>query len=313
MPWNLRQLSWIKNLRRSCFQSRFSNSVTSFFTNGINNQLQKSNRKQDVQAKQRWMSVCHQYVQSDTNVNEETARPPWDNCRAEKEFGPLFLIINKTKGQETELIKLSEEVLRPQTHQSTASSILNRQTTLITRPNEMELQFDLLDDDAQLSQSSSRISNDKDVSLISSGTNLSRQSTLAPSDDNEQIQHQRALEEKQTRSNIFNQPPPIPPRPMQPPLFLLPSRKTGPQIQHVLEAHQKNPIKAVNESLLKSKNNLENQSNTPNPITCSDKETGQKFTSLTKSGELIIASNLVNRDVREKETAQFNWCNNFNT
>ena len=68
----------------------------------------------------------------------------------------------------------------------------------------MELQVDLLDDDGQLSQSSSGISNDNEVSLISSRTNLSRHSTLAPTDDNEQIQHQRALEEKQTRSNIFN-------------------------------------------------------------------------------------------------------------
>ena len=32
------------------------------------------------------MSVCHQYVQSDRNVNEETARSPWENCGAEKEF-----------------------------------------------------------------------------------------------------------------------------------------------------------------------------------------------------------------------------------
>ena len=97
----------------------------------------------------------------------------------------MSLMINKTKFQETELKKLSEEVMRQQPHLSTASSILNRQTTLITRLNEMELQVDLLDDDGQLSQSSSRIRDN--VSLISNRRNLSRQSTPAPSDDKERI------------------------------------------------------------------------------------------------------------------------------
>ena len=122
-----------------------------------------------------------------------------------KSFQSLSLIINKIKGQETELKKLSEEVMRQQPHQSTASTILNRQTALITRLNELELRVDLLDDDGQLSQSSSRIRDD--VSMISSRRNLSRQSTPAPSDDKERIQHQRDIEEKQTSSNIFNQPP----------------------------------------------------------------------------------------------------------
>ena len=56
-----------------------------------------------------------------------------------KSFRSLSLMVNKFKGQETELRKLSEEVMRHQPHQSTASSILNRQTTLITRLNELEL------------------------------------------------------------------------------------------------------------------------------------------------------------------------------
>ena len=99
----------------------------------------------------------------------------------ERSFRSLSLMINKIKGLEAELKKLSEEVMRQQPHQSTASSILNRQTTLITRLNELELQIDLLDDDGQLSQSSSRIRDD--VSMISSRRNLSQQPTLAPRDD----------------------------------------------------------------------------------------------------------------------------------
>ena len=228
-----------------------------------------------------------------------------------KSFRSLSLMINKIKGQETELKKLSEEVMRQQPHQSTASSILNRQTALITRLNELELRVDLLDDDGQLSQSSSRIRDD--VSMISSRRNLSRQSTPAPSDDKERIQHQRDIEEMQTSSNLFNQPPPIPPRPRQSSLFLQTSNEPGLQIQHVLEAHQRNPKKEVHESLLKSKNNLENQTNAPNPFPCLDKDTSQEFISPTRSGKLEIASNLVNRDVCDIETAQINLSDNFDT
>ena len=48
-----------------------------------------------------------------------------------KSFRSLSLMINKIKGQETELKKLSEEVMRQQPHQCTAASILNRQTALM--------------------------------------------------------------------------------------------------------------------------------------------------------------------------------------
>ena len=210
-----------------------------------------------------------------------------------RSFHSLSLMINKIKGQKAELKRLSEEVMRQQPHQSTASSILNRQTTLITRLNELELQVDLLDDDGQLSQSSSRIRDD--VSMISSRRNLSQQSTPVPSADRERIQHQRDIEEKQTSSNFINQPPPIPPRPRQPSLFLQTSNEPGLQIQHVLEAHQRNPKREVHESLLKSKNNFENQKNAPNPFPYFDKDTSQEFTSPTRLGKLEITSTLKNR------------------
>ena len=111
----------------------------------------------------------------------------------------------------------------------------------MTRLNELELEVDLLDDDGQLSQSSSRIR--EDFSMISSRRNLSRQSTPVPSDNMEQIQHQRDIEKKPTSCNIFNQPPPIPPRPRQRSMFLQPSNEPGFQNQHVLEVHQRNTKK----------------------------------------------------------------------
>ena len=81
----------------------------------------------------------------------------------------------------------------------------------------------------------------------------------------------------------------------------------------MLEAHQRNPKKEVHEILLKSKNNLENQTNAPNHFPCFDKDTSQEFTSPTRSGKLEIASNLVNRDVCDIETAQISLSDNFDT
>ena len=199
---------------------------------------------------------------STISFNKATADLLEKTVEQKRSFRSLSLMMNKIKGQVAELKKFSEEV-RQQPHQSTASSILNRQTTLITRLNELELQVDRLDNDGQLSQYSSRIRDG--VSMITARRNLSRQLTPAPpSDDKERIQHQSDIEEKQTGSNIFNQLPPKPPRPRQPSLFLQTPNEPGLQFQHALEAHQRNPKKEVHESLLKSKNKLENQTNAPN-------------------------------------------------
>ena len=81
----------------------------------------------------------------------------------------------------------------------------------------------------------------------------------------------------------------------------------------MLEGHQRNPKKEGHESLQKLKNNIENQTIAPNPFPYFDKDTSQEFTSPTILGKLEIASNLVNRDVRESETAQINLSDNFNT
>ena len=80
-----------------------------------------------------------------------------------------------------------------------------------------------------------------------------------------------------------------------------------------LKAHQRNPIKEVHESLLKSKNNFENQINAPNPFPYLDKDTSLEFTSPTRLGKLEIASTLLNRQVNEIQTAQINLSDNFNT
>ena len=71
-----------------------------------------------------------------------------------KSFRSLSQLIERTRLNKEELKEMLQKVLKQQTHQNTATSILSRQTKLINRLNELQLQFDLLDDDGQLSQSS---------------------------------------------------------------------------------------------------------------------------------------------------------------
>ena len=113
----------------------------------------------------------------------------------------------------------------------------------------------------------------------------------------------------QTRSNI-NQPPPIPPRQRLPSMFLQPSNQPGLQIQHVLEAHQRNPKKEVHESLLKSKNKLGNQTKAPNSFPCFGQDTSQEITS-PKIRE--IRNCFQSGDFRKIETAQINLSDSSNT
>ena len=82
-------------------------------------------------------------------------------------------------------------------------------------------------------------------------------------------------------------------------------------MQHVFEAHQRNPKKKFHESLLKSENILENKANASNPFPCFDKDNSREPISPTQSRKSEIASNLVNRDIYKNQTAQINLSNNF--
>ena len=67
-----------------------------------------------------------------------------------KSFRSLTLLIERTRAKK-ELKEMSQKVMKQQPHQNTATSIRSRQTKLINRLNELQLQVDLLDDDGQLS------------------------------------------------------------------------------------------------------------------------------------------------------------------
>ena len=117
------------------------------------------------------------------------------------------------------------------------TSILSKQTKLINRLNELQVQVELLDNDGQLSQSSKPIRDD--VRMISSRRNQSQRSMPDPIDINEDNQLRGNLEQSKSSRAYLNQPPDIPPRPGRPTLFLQPS--TAPQInfERVLGAHQR--------------------------------------------------------------------------
>ena len=84
-----------------------------------------------------------------------------------KSFRCLSLLIDRTRNQEN---NFSQKLLNQQPNQITATSILSRQANLNNRLDELQSQVNLLDDDAQLIQSSSRVRDD--ISLVSCrGTN----------------------------------------------------------------------------------------------------------------------------------------------
>ena len=160
---------------------------------------------------------------------------------------------------------MSQNVMKQQPHQNTATSILSRQTKLINRLNELQLQVDLLDDDGQLSQSSQRLRDY--VSILSSRENRSHRSTPVSIDINEGNQLRCNLE--QQKSSLANpiQPPAIPPRPGRPALFL--QLLTAPQInfERVLGAHQR-PTEMQNLEISQQEHNLAGTDNhVHNPFT----------------------------------------------
>ena len=77
-----------------------------------------------------------------------------------RSFRSLNLLISRAKTLQTELNKKTEAVLRAKPHQSTATSILDRQKALTSRLQQSELEVDTLDDDGLLSQSSTRFCDD---------------------------------------------------------------------------------------------------------------------------------------------------------
>ena len=113
-----------------------------------------------------------------------------------KSFRTLTLRINNIKETKEELRKAAEKVFIENTHPSTVSSITERQSNLLSKLQIFEHEVNSLDDDTQLSQSSTRLRDDIGVSskcssrLLESNRSSPTQtekSTQAVQDNNNEV------------------------------------------------------------------------------------------------------------------------------
>ena len=177
----------------------------------------------------------------------------------------LALLIEGTRAQEKELKELSQNVMKQQPHQNTATTILSRQSKLINSLNEIQSQVDLLDDDGQMSQSSGRIWDD--VSMISSTGNRSHGSTPVSIDNNEDNQLRNNLEQHKSSWTYKNQPPACPSRPVTPTLFLQASIPAETNFERVRGAHKRQTEMQHWEISQQEQNLVGTDNHVPNPFT----------------------------------------------
>ena len=211
------------------------------------------------------MPACHQCVYDDRNSHEKSARILEKTIQQKNNFWYLSLLIKWTRAQKKEFKELSQNVMNQQPRQNTETSILSRQTKLINCLNEIQLQFDLLDDDVQLSQSSGRKWDD--ANMISSKGNRSHGSTPVSIDNNEYKQLRSNLEQHKSSWTHKNQPPASPYRPGKPMLFLQGSISAQTNFERFRGAH-KRQTEMQHWEISQQEQNLEGTENhVPNPFT----------------------------------------------
>ena len=111
-----------------------------------------------------------------------------------------------------ELDKKTEAVLRAKPHQSTATSILDRQKALTSRLQQSELELDTLDDDGLLSQSSTRFRDDVTFPSRPSSRRLDSEGpTPTRNVITEETFVEQAASSQPNDTTVFINPPPIPP------------------------------------------------------------------------------------------------------
>ena len=129
--------------------------------------------------------------------------------------------------------KKTEAVLRTKPHQSTATSILDRQKALTSRLQQSELEVDTLDDDGLLSQSSTKFRDYLTILSRPSSRRLdSERSTPTRNVITEETFVEQAASSQPNDTTVFINPSPIPPRTVKPSVFL-----NNQQIQDLLISH----------------------------------------------------------------------------
>ena len=156
-----------------------------------------------------------------------------------KSFRSLNLLISRAKTLQKELDKKTEPVLGAKPHQSTATSILDRQKALTSRLQQSELEVDTLDDDGLLSQSSTRFRDDVTIPSRPSSRRLdSERSTPTRNVITEETLVEQAASSQPNDTTVFINPPPIPPKPVKPSLFLNNQQIQDPLISHLINQQQ---------------------------------------------------------------------------
>ena len=130
-----------------------------------------------------------------------------------KSFRTLSLLINKIKESVEELKTNLDSIMIEKVSSTSINSVMKRQSNLISRLEKLELEVNSLDDDGQLSQSSTRVRDD--ISCISQSSR--RQLELHQLTPVSQNSEQNNMTVKNPSSDVS---PPVTPRPAKPSFFL---------------------------------------------------------------------------------------------
>ena len=156
-----------------------------------------------------------------------------------KSFRPLNLLISRAITPRTELDKKTEAVLRAKPHQSTATSILDGQKAFTSRLQQSQLELDTLDDDGLLNQSSTRFRDEVTFPFCPSSRRLDSEGpTPTRNVITEETFVEQAASSQPNDTTVFINPPPIPPRPVKPSLFLNNQQIQDPLISHLINQQQ---------------------------------------------------------------------------
>ena len=135
------------------------------------------------------------------------------SVKQRKSIRTLSLLINKIKESVEELKTNLDSIMIEKVSSSSIISVMKRQSNLISCLEKLELEVNSLDDDGQLSQSSTRVRND--ISCVSQSSKIQLEShRLTPVSQNSE---QNNMTVKNPASDVS---PPVPPRPAKPSFFL---------------------------------------------------------------------------------------------
>ena len=139
-----------------------------------------------------------------------------------KSFRTLSLLMNKIKESVEELKTNLDSIMMEKVSSSSINSVMKPQSNLISRLEKLELEVNSLDDDGQLSQSSTQVRDDISCASKSSKRQLESHRLTPVS----RISEQNKVTVKNPASDVS---PPVPPRPAKS-SFFLPQRENKPNL-----------------------------------------------------------------------------------